>query len=94
MQDYHQWRSRSGPARLLACVMREDLFAKEKMLWKGLNFINPREAELARLSGAVKYLECPSLNGESVDDVFEVATRTALLTVNRKENKTECCIIL
>jgi hypothetical protein len=75
--------------------LREDLFAKEKMLKKGPQFINPSEsAELARLCGAVKYLECSSLNGEGVDDLFKVATRMALLTVNRRENKDGRCIIL
>lgn len=43
--------------------------------------------------GARKYLECSSLTGDGVDDVFEAATRAALLAVDKSEGG-GCCIIL
>jgi Rho family, other len=39
------------------------------------------------------YLECSSLTGEGVDDVFEVATRQSLLTGGPQGNRS-CCVIL
>jgi Rho family, other len=43
--------------------------------------------------GARKYLECSSLTGEGVDDVFEAATRAALLKFEDREGN-GCCVIL
>jgi len=43
--------------------------------------------------GAKKYLECSSLTGDGVDDVFEAATRAALTTFDKKESG-GCCVIL
>lgn len=43
--------------------------------------------------GARKYLECSSLTGDGVDDVFEAATRAALLSRNEGE-RGGCCIVL
>lgn len=62
---------------------------------KSLKFVTPREgSEMAQNCGARKYLECSSLTGEGVDDVFEAATRAALLTFNDKRNGGGCCTIL
>ncbi|KID62743.1 Rho2 GTPase, partial [Metarhizium brunneum ARSEF 3297] len=47
----------------------------------------------AREVGAKRYLECSSLSGEGVDDVFEAATRAALLTFEKGEGG-GCCVIL
>lgn len=47
----------------------------------------------AREIGARKYLECSSLTGEGVDDVFEAATRAALLTFEKTKGG-GCCVIL
>ena len=49
--------------------------------------------EIAQQIGARKYLECSSLTGEGVDDVFEAATRAALLTFEKGE-RGGCCTIL
>lgn len=59
---------------------------------KSIRFITPKEGQdTATQIGARKYLECSSLTGEGVDDVFEAATRAALLTF--EEKKSGCCVI-
>jgi Rho family protein len=61
---------------------------------KSLQFVGKREAgEISDEIGARKYLECSSLTGEGVDDVFEAATRAALLTFEKGEGG-GCCVIL
>jgi len=63
----------------------------------GLNgFVGREQAEkVAKEIGARRYLECSALTGEGVDDVFENATRAALLK-SKKENKRPfgCCVVL
>lgn len=57
-------------------------------------FITPHDGEaVARDIGAKRYLECSSLTGEGVDDVFEAATRAALLTFENGETG-GCCVVL
>jgi Rho family protein len=61
---------------------------------KSLHFVQASHGEnIAKQVGAKKYLECSSLTGEGVDDVFEAATRAALTTFDKEKN-TGCCIIL
>ncbi|EAL92547.1 Rho GTPase Rho 2, putative [Aspergillus fumigatus A1163] len=73
--------------------LREDPLAIEEMRKKSLRFVTSREgSETATQIGARKYLECSSLTGEGVDDVFEAATRAALLTFDKR--KSSCCIVL
>ncbi|EEH04907.1 conserved hypothetical protein [Histoplasma capsulatum var. duboisii H88] len=73
--------------------LREDPHAIEEMRKKSLRFISPKEGhDTATQIGARKYLECSSLTGEGVDDVFEAATRAALLTFEK--DRSSCCIIL
>lgn len=61
---------------------------------KSQHFVGAREAtEVAHDIGARKYLECSSLTGEGVDDVFEAATRAALLSFEGNKGQ-GCCIIL
>jgi Rho family protein len=48
---------------------------------------------MAHTIGAKKYLECSSLTGEGVDDVFEAATRAALLGHDEGDT-TGCCVLL
>ena len=68
--------------------------AQEEMRKKSLHFIGENEGtNVAREIGARKYLECSSLTGEGVDDVFEAATRAALLTFEKSEGR-GCCVIL
>jgi len=75
--------------------LREDPMAIEEMRRRSQKFVSPREgAEMAQACGARKYLECSSLTGEGVDDVFEAATRAALLTFNGKQGGAGCCVIL
>ncbi|KAJ6166645.1 Rho GTPase Rho 2 [Penicillium chermesinum] len=62
--------------------LREDPLAIEEM----------RKNETCAQVGARKYLECSSLTGEGVDDVFEAATRAALLTFEKR--KSSCCVVL
>ena len=55
----------------------------EEMRKKSLKFVTERQGEQAAQEiGARKYLECSSLSGEGVDDVFEAATRAAMLVRN------------
>lgn len=78
----------------LKADLRQDPVAVEEMRKRSQKFVTPREGEqMAQLCGARKYLECSSLTGEGVDDVFEAATRAALLT-NGKQSGGGCCIIL
>lgn len=74
--------------------LREDPVAIEEMRKKSLRFVTEHDGEaVARDVGAKKYLECSSLSGEGVDDVFEAATRAALLTFEKGEGG-GCCVIL
>ncbi|KAF8460356.1 GTP-binding protein-like protein rho2, partial [Kalaharituber pfeilii] len=74
--------------------LRDDPEAREEMRKKSLPFVVTQHAEsVARQIGAKKYLECSALTGEGVDDVFEAATRAALLTFE-KDSRSGCCTIL
>ena len=73
--------------------LREDQITIEEMRKKSLRFISPKEgSDAAAQIGARRYLECSSLTGEGVDDVFEAATRAALLTFEHRREP--CCVIL
>lgn len=75
--------------------LREDPVAVEEMRKKSLKFVTAHDGEVAaREIGARKYLECSSLSGEGVDDVFEAATRSALLTIEKGERGAGCCVVL
>jgi Rho family protein len=61
---------------------------------KSQRFVTTHDGEAAaREIGAKRYLECSSLSGEGVDDVFEAATRAALLKFEKGEGG-GCCVIL
>lgn len=73
--------------------LREDPLAIEEMRKKSLKFVTTKEGnDTAVTIEARKYLECSSLTGEGVDDVFEAATRAALLTFEKR--KSSCCIVI
>ena len=49
---------------------------------------------VARKIGAKQYIECSSKSGEGVLEVFQAATRAALLTPPPRVRKHRHCIIL
>lgn len=74
--------------------LRDDPVAQEEMRKRSEKFLTPDEGEDVRKRiGAKKYLECSSLTGEGVDDVFEAATRQSLLSGDHKK-QSGCCVIL
>lgn len=74
--------------------LRDDPAAQEEMRKRSQKFLPSRAGEQMKEEiGARKYLECSSLTGDGVDDVFEAATRAALLAVDKRD-KTGCCVIL
>ncbi|KAK6521350.1 Rho GTPase [Arthrobotrys conoides] len=75
--------------------LRDDPIAKEEMRKKSLKFVQPSYAEnVAKQCGARKYMECSAKNGEGVDDVFEAATRAAMLTNFETKGSSGCCVLL
>ena len=74
--------------------LRDDPVAQEEMRKRSEKFLTAEEGEDVRKRiGAKKYLECSSLTGEGVDDVFEAATRQSLLSGDYKK-QSGCCVIL
>lgn len=74
--------------------LRDDPVAQEEMRKRSEKFLATSEGEqVMRQIGARKYLECSSLTGEGVDDVFEAATRVSLLASDKRE-RGGCCVIL
>ncbi|OAQ63974.1 ras family domain-containing protein [Purpureocillium lilacinum] len=74
--------------------LQEDPVAIQETRKKSLKFLTPFDGEVvAREVGARRYMECSSLSGEGVDDVFEAATRITLSTFGRPKGL-GCCAIL
>lgn len=74
--------------------LREDLVAIQEMRKKSLRFVTEHKGEtIARDIGAKSYVECSSLSGEGVYDVFEAATRVALLTFEKGEGGGFCVVL-
>lgn len=74
--------------------LRDDPAAQEEMRKRSQKFTTRKAGEdMKEEIGARKYLECSSLTGDGVDDVFEAATRAALLAVDKRESG-GCCVIL
>lgn len=48
---------------------------------------------VAHYIGAKKYVECSSLTGEAVDDVFEIATRASLVARLPEKQTSGCCTV-
>jgi GTPase SAR1 family protein len=61
------------------------------VLW-GQSTNNDQGEEVRKKIGAYKYLECSAKTNHGVREVFESATRAALLT--RKGGKSKKCLIL
>jgi len=75
--------------------LREDPVAQEEMRKKSWKFVSTKEGnEMKEVIGARKYLECSSLTGDGVDDVFEAATRAAMIAGDKETRSTGCCIVL
>jgi len=73
--------------------LRKDPVTIEEIQKKSQRFVSNEEAiEGAQNIGSKKYLECSSLTGEGVDDVFEAATTAALLTFRKRDPKD--CVLL
>ncbi|CAG8522067.1 6260_t:CDS:2, partial [Diversispora eburnea] len=73
--------------------LREDVAKIAEMKEKGIAFVETRQGEtMAQRIGARKYMECSSLTGENVDNIFEAASRAALLT--REGTGKGCCVVL
>lgn len=49
--------------------------------------------EIRKKIGAYKYLECSAKTNEGVRDVFEHATRAALLSRSTRHKKSKCRIL-
>jgi Rho family protein len=75
--------------------LRDDPLAIEEMRRKSQRFIGLKEGnDMKEMIGARKYIECSSLTGEGVDDVFEAATRAAMITGGLERQSGGCCVIL
>jgi len=49
---------------------------------------------VAQKIGAKQYLECSARTGEGVREVFQYATRSALLSRTKSGKKKQSCIVL
>ena len=78
--------------------LRSDPEEQEQMRLRSLNFVEQHEAEaVARAINAKRYIECSSLTGENVDDVFEAATRAAMVVRDKGEDMgvtSKCCVVV
>jgi Rho family, other len=75
--------------------LREDPLAQEEMRKRSQRFVSTKEGnDMKEMIGARKYLECSSLTGDGVDDVFEAATRAAMIAGQDKRHGRRHCIIL
>lgn len=76
--------------------LREDPAAIEEMRLKSMKFVDRNAAEnMASRIGAKRYMECSALTGEGVDDIFEAATRSALLFRDGSdETPRGCCEVM
>ncbi|KAF2398368.1 hypothetical protein EJ06DRAFT_104962 [Trichodelitschia bisporula] len=74
--------------------LRDDPNAQEQMRLRSMKFTTPSEGNTMKDAiGARKYLECSSLTGDGVDDVFEAATRAAMIASDTGESSHGCCVI-
>ncbi|KAG4304133.1 hypothetical protein PORY_002497 [Pneumocystis oryctolagi] len=82
------------PALLVACKkdLREDVKTIEELSKTSQRPVTYQQGEsVASKIGAVKYLECSAKTNEGVREVFECATRAAILIKQKKSKK---CIII
>ncbi|BFZ58742.1 Rho GTPase [Savitreella phatthalungensis] len=77
--------------------LRSDPAAIEEMRLKSIKFVDSAAAQtMAHRIGAKRYMECSALTGEGVDDVFEAATRSALLFRDGADERASkgCCSVM
>lgn len=79
---------------------RDDPKVLEEFLRTSQRFVTQEQAETCgrkinaeKHAGDRYYLECSSLTGDGVDDVFEAATRKSLLALDKRDSS-HCCVIL
>jgi len=74
--------------------LREDPIRIREIRESSLLLVTEHEGEIvAHEIGAKMYLECSSLSGEGVDTVFEIASRLALLGVQKAMREGYCPIL-
>jgi Rho family protein len=75
--------------------LRVDAEEREQMRLRSMSFVEQQDAEaVARTINAKRYIECSSLTGENVDDVFEAATRAAMVVRDSGDTESSrCCVI-
>jgi len=75
--------------------LRDNEQAKARMQRNSQKFKTPQDGmDMCERIGARKYIECSSLLGDGVDDVFEAATRAAMITRGKGRTSGGCCIVL
>jgi len=62
-----------------------------RQLQSSLTTLHHQAEDVRKKIGAIKYLECSAKTNEGVREVFEHATRAALLT--RKKEKKKCLLL-
>ncbi|KAH8593855.1 ras-like GTPase, Rho2 subfamily [Bisporella sp. PMI_857] len=74
--------------------LRDSHIANEGITRRGMGLVTTTSGEaVAQKIGACKYLECSSLTGEGVGEVFEAAAQATLLEL-RKEKRDMRCVVL
>ncbi|KAJ1963795.1 GTP-binding protein Rho1 [Dipsacomyces acuminosporus] len=84
------------PIILVGCKkdLRHDPRTIEELRQANLHPVTPEEgAAVAQKIGAAKYLECSAKNNDGVREVFETATRAALLAKTKKKKKSGCLVL-
>ena len=72
--------------------LRKNTRVVEKMHENSLRLVTQLEGELVAVEiGAKRYIECSSLSGEGVHNVFEAATRVALFPPRKDVHS--CCVV-
>ncbi|OXV09563.1 hypothetical protein Egran_02676 [Elaphomyces granulatus] len=84
------------PVILVGCKMdlRKDGKVMEELAKTNQSPVTPEQGEeVRRKIGAYKYLECSARTGKGVREVFEAATRAALLTKTKSKSRGKCLVL-
>lgn len=85
------------PIILVGCKkdLRRDPKIIEELRKTSQRPVSPEEGmAVAQKIGAARYLECSAKTGEGVREVFEHATRAALLSKGSKKRGSKGCMVL